>query len=120
MIRTVCKQIVCPKFRATMMFLLAFLMAAVAIVDVVKAQRRPDIASIEQAVQVEHRFSVLETKVDHLASEITGLRLQLDTQFKAEWLKLLALAGLIMEAGLRTIKKSPSKKSDLSILAPGS
>lgn len=55
------------------------------------------------AISIEHRFSVLETKVSQIGDDMADFRWK-------SWLELLGISGLVGETGLRVIK---SKKKDV-------
>lgn len=62
-----------------------------------RAQQSPVSPPSLDPVLVEHRFTSIETKTDQIFNEIRDLKAM-------EWVKLLALSGLIGEAGIRVVR----------------
>lgn len=54
-------------------------------------------SAIAEGLSVEHRITNLEGKTDTLIKEVDNLRAH-------DWMNMLALAGLVGEAGIRAVK----------------
>lgn len=60
---------------------------------------------LDAGTVVEHRFTALETTVSMIAIDVKELK----DRAQYEWLKALGLAGLVGEAGMRTMKRTRTK-----------
>ncbi len=79
--------------RSAAFLIMASVLIGVSADSLVRAQ-----TAQQEAITAEHRFTQLETTVQSIALDVHDLR-------QYNWIALLGMAGLLGEAGIRTLKK---------------
>lgn len=60
-------------------------------------------------VEVEHRFTQVETRVEAMGQDIRDIKKTVEDMGRTTWMQLLALAGLIGERGISVMRKKGSE-----------
>lgn len=106
LVKTAVRLAVSDRVRSCVLFTLTLLILIQGAITATRAQ----VVDVRQAVAQEHRFSVLEEKVYDMTRDITEIKETINKEQRTDWIKMLALALLTGEAGIRTFKKKGESK----------